>query len=268
MQLAYLKFIGRKLRPVELAMFAKWALRTRRKPFAYRDVFQFYIDPISDFGLQLQEFGKYEPAMTDEISRMLTEGDTFVDLGANEGFFSVIASRLVGKRGHVVCIEPQQRLWEVITKNFELNNAFNCQLLPYAAAETSGTATIFLYTTLNTGASSLSKGFNFKISFPAIRKFFYGTSTIKTTTLDEVVEQIGLTKIKLIKVDIEGFEFEALKGSRKALTQKVFDNLLVEIHPEALVKMGQSPEQLSQYLAGFGYTGKAITPNLVLYTLS
>lgn len=260
------KFIGEQLRPVELALFTKWLLRIDREEFKYSESIRFYIDPVSHFGLQLQEFKTYEPAMTSEIKGLLSEGDTFIDLGANEGFFSIIASHLVGPRGAVILLEPQQRLWEVITKNIELNNILNCKLLPYAVDDHNSVATIHLYTSLNTGASSLSNGFNFKISFPALRKLFYGKSTIKTITLDELLTGCGLKKVKLVKIDIEGYEFQALLGGRKALQTKSVENLLIETHPEALLKLGQDEKMITDYLTSFGYNLNLITPSLFLYT--
>ncbi|MFN0118102.1 MAG: FkbM family methyltransferase [Elusimicrobiota bacterium] len=265
MRLKYLKLIGNKVRPTEFALFIKWILRIKRKEFPYDKDHQFYIDPISDLGLKIQEAGFYEPEMTNSILEILTPGDTFIDLGANEGFFSVLASVQVGKNGTVISIEPQQRLWEIIIKNYELNNCFNCKLMPYGIDATPGTATIFLYTSLNTGASSLSNKFNFKISFASLRKKIYGHATIKTKTLDEIISEANLNAVKLIKIDIEGYEFQALKGAADSLRKKAIQNLLIEIHPEALATLNQSEALIVEFLSGYGYAAEVIQPNLLLF---
>ncbi len=264
MKISQLEFIGRKLRPIELALLAKYFLRLKRKPIQLADGRIYSIDPISDLGLILQKQGVYEPAMERTIAEILQEGDTFIDLGSNEGYFAIFASKRCGNRGRVFAIEPQQRLWEVITANCALNQAKNVQLLPFGMGATPQEMTLQLYPSTNSGASSFSPKFNFSISFAALRKKIYGTQTVKICQLDEWID-IFPPSVKLIKIDIEGFEFEALKGATQLLTQKAFQHILVEIHPAALQGMGQSEAQLDEFLANFGYTKKRLGNNLNLY---
>ena len=89
-----LEFIGRKLRPVELALFTKWLLRIKRQEHTLPDESKFYIDPISEFGLKLMRNNSYETDMTNQVQKVLKPGDIFVDLGANEGFFSIVGSKI------------------------------------------------------------------------------------------------------------------------------------------------------------------------------
>lgn len=266
MNITSLEFIGRKLRPIEIGLLAKWVLRIKRVIYELPDNTKFYIDPISDFGLTLTKQNSYEVDMTNEVISILVEGDSFIDLGSNEGFFSIIASKIVGEQGRVFSIEPQQRLWEIIIKNVSLNKCNNIQLLPYGISSKAGEATIHLYPSLNSGASSLSNNFNFKISFSRIRKIFYGQQRICVKTFNDL-ENCFPQKIKLIKIDIEGHEFEALKGASVLLEKKKIDQILVEIHPEALFSMNQSESDIAIYLASFGYKiKKRISENLILFS--
>lgn len=260
------EFIGRKLRPIELALLIKYILRLKRRIYTLPDTTKFYIDPISDFGLKLQKSNSYEIEMTNQITSILTKGDTFVDLGSNEGFFSVVASKCVGGSGQVFSIEPQQRLWGVIMKNIELNHLTNIQILPYGIGAVPTEIMMSLYPSLNSGASSLSKHFNFKISFENIRKKIYGQQKIVVKTLDDVLKDYH-KKIKLLKIDIEGFEFEALKGAKDILEKGIIENLLIEIHPEALASLQQSEDEIINYLKLFGYKCHPVQPNLSLYQL-
>jgi hypothetical protein len=66
----------------------------------------FFINPVSNFGAAILN-GEYEPEMKRILNRYLPDGGTFIDLGANEGYFSVLASRMVGSKGRVVAILPQ-----------------------------------------------------------------------------------------------------------------------------------------------------------------
>ena len=258
------EFIAKKLRPRELALFVKWLLRVKRFIYTLPDGKKFFLDPISDFGLKILKNNNYETEMTEQVISFLKPGDSFIDLGSNEGYFSILASGLVGQTGKVIAIEPQQRLWEVIVHNSVLNSCANIQLLPFGISSRSGETVMNLYPSLNTGASSLSSNFNFKISFGAIRKKIYGQQKIYTKTLDELVDTLP-KKIKLIKIDIEGFEFEALKGSEQLLKQHVFENLLVEIHPAALSALGQNEAQLIDFITKFGYRKSIVTDNLLLF---
>lgn len=260
------EFIGTRLRPPELALLAKFFLRIKRIEYSLPDGRIYFIDPVSYFGLQLLKNNNYEIEMSQTISSLLSEGDAFIDLGSNEGYFSILASKLCGTKGKVFSIEPQQRLWEVILKNSVLNDCHNIQLLPFGIGSKNDTLTMNLYPTLNTGASSLSSNFNFKISFEKVRRRIYGQQNVKIIQLDELREVLP-NNIKLMKIDIEGFEFESIKGSKMLLKDNVFANILVEIHPEALEGMNQSETLLSEYLASFGYKKRIISHNLNLYSL-
>jgi hypothetical protein len=124
MNLKLCEFIGQKARPIEAALLMKGVFRIHREYFKSGE-FIFYADPVSNFGLRILRDGYYEPEMTNSILSLLDEGDQFIDLGGNEGYFSVLAARKVGPTGRVLCIEPQQRLWEAIVKNLSINNCGN-----------------------------------------------------------------------------------------------------------------------------------------------
>src|SRR5271166_4012338 len=145
-----------RVRPIELAGVLKGILR-----ISYREVRvgtrSFWLDPASNFGSRLLGDGFYERDLSDTISRLLKPGDVFVDLGANEGYFSVLASDIVGESGHIYSIEPQARLWSVIIRNFMLNNQTNYTLIPYAIGVSEGFIDLILNPSLNTGASTAVK---------------------------------------------------------------------------------------------------------------
>lgn len=82
--------------------------------------------------------------------------------------------------------------------------------------------------------------------------------------LDDLAETFP-QKVKLIKIDIEGFEYEALKGASKLLSRKVFDSLLVEIHPATLEGMKQSEQDIDKLLESCGYTKRKINNYLNYY---
>src|SRR5919199_1067555 len=105
-----------KLRPEIAASFVKKLLGFKRTNLVTTEG-AFYVDIASCLGYPLLKTGVYESGMVQVIKTYLKPGNIFVDLGANEGYFTVIASRLVGKAGKVIAIEPQSRLQPIIREN-------------------------------------------------------------------------------------------------------------------------------------------------------
>lgn len=261
----YLEFIGKKLRPVELRLAVKWLLRLKRKQVTLPDGRVYEIDPISDLGLRLLKDKFYEPEMTDTIEELLESGDSFIDLGANEGYFSILASILVSSKGKVYSIEPQKRLWSVIYNNVMLNKLVNIQLFPFGIGSKNQELKLQLYPSTNSGATSFSNSFNFNITLGSIRKKIYGSQQSQVTTLDDLTETLPST-IKLIKIDIEGYELEALKGAKALLQKKILKHLLIEIHHQALLGMDQSEDMIDDLLKSFGYEKRKVSYDLNLYS--
>src|SRR5258706_5352934 len=101
---------------------------------------KFWIDPISHMGQAVLE-DYYEPSVQEVIKSHLHSGQTFIDVGANEGFYTVIASRLVGPQGRVVAIEPQNRLIPIIKENAKLNDCQNVTIIAAALSDGSSQQT-------------------------------------------------------------------------------------------------------------------------------
>ncbi len=264
MNMKLYRFIKFKVRPIELALLSKYLFNIRRFSYAVGQSV-FYIDPVSDFGFKLLSDQAYEPQTTKSILSLLGDGDVFVDLGANEGFFSVLASKKVGRNGKVFSIEPQERLWPVLKKNFAENHCDNCQLVPCGVGETAAEIEVVLSPSLNSGQSSMVEGQSFlgsrKIA-KKIRSFYWEKQKMQIKPFDEICDQYGVPEIKLVKVDIEGYELIALRSARNMLQHGKIKYLLIEFHPEQLKALNQSEAQIVAYLAGFGYRQSEQTPDL------
>lgn len=234
------------VRPIEVGSLLKALFRVQRRDFTIGK-FVFWLDPASYFGYELLSTGQYDPGMSAAIRDLLGSGDTFIDLGGHEGYFSVLGAYVVGGGGRVICIEPQQRQWPVIVSNFVLNRCSQCTLAPYAVAERGNQQELILAPSYNSGGSTLVSGVRgFRASFwPRQRAFMI--------TLTELFRQYNLTRAKLIKIDIEGFELNALRSAAPLLKEHAIENLLIELHPEQLRAVGQSEEQVHEYLGSHGY---------------
>jgi FkbM family methyltransferase len=231
-----------RMRPLELALFLKWALRVRRLETEVQGI-RMWVDPASNFGKRVLREGNYEADLTGAFRELLQPGQTFVDVGANEGWFSMLAAGLVGPTGRVLACEPQERLWAVIAKNIFLNGYANVQLLPFAVAEQSGEAVINLYPSLNTGSSNISDS----------KRRWETQQRIKLLPLTEILESLNGSPVDLMKVDVEGFEHKVLESAGDHLGTTI-RSLVVELHPEQLEALGSTVDAVMRLLESRGYT--------------
>lgn len=209
-----------------------------KKQLLSLDGFNLYIMPDDLIGFGIQSSKVHEPHVGAVIRRTLSAGDTFLDLGANIGYFSMLASPLVGKAGRVLAFEPNPQNQQLIMSSI-LENSDNIKLFPYAVSDT---ATIFKM--MNGGSngvvvSNSSKSQDFS---------FYAQSVI----LDELLKDE--TRIDLIKIDIEAHEPFALKGMEK-LMNRLKPKIITEFHPWAMRKLNtEAPEEYLQFLFGLDYS--------------
>jgi FkbM family methyltransferase len=209
-----------RVRPAQLADALKVLLGVKRRAVADGGGRRFWVDPASIFGLKLLRGETHEPGLTRAVLSLLRPGDAFLDVGGNEGYFSVLASGRVGE-GRVDCFEPQTRLQAVLRENARLNGCSNLHVRQLALADRDGEAELFLRPSLNTGASSLTPHWRLGRRREAVR----------TTTLDEFVRATGLGQVRLVKVDCEGAEHRVIAGAAGVLARRAVDAWAMEFHP-------------------------------------
>lgn len=181
----------------------------------------------------------YDPGVAAMIDR-LTEG-TFLDIGANLGFFTVRAARRLGPRGHVVAIEPHPARFELLRANVALNGLDNVSALPYAAGSANGRATIFEPDD-SFGPHSLD------VSCTAIGDTKF---EVEMRTVDTMLDSIKAPPLKLVKIDVEGFEPQVIDGMIRTLGQTGVPVIFEALNADAL---SQSKTSLSKV----GYSVKQI----------
>lgn len=201
----------------------------------------FWVDPLSELGAALLSVGIYEPQMQRLIQACLRSGDTFIDVGACDGYFSVHASRILSG-GRVHCIEPQQRMQSIIRQNITLNHCTNVILHPVALLDQPHQTELYLRPGTNPGASSL---------FPQYR--FSRAQKVQATSLDVLFEQSAIDHARLIKIDCEGAEHLVMQGGEKALARKQVDFIAIEYHPHIGVDGYAHCKRTHQFLKANGY---------------
>lgn len=231
-----------RIRPAILADQIKRIIGVHRL-VVETDQGRFFVDPCSNLGWQLCEQGAYESGMRLTIEEYLPRGGVFVDLGANEGYFSVVAAQRCGNEGRVVAIEPQLRLLPILQENLRLNHLHTVRVLNVAVTDHSGEVTLHLTPTMNSGASGLYRSAKYPLS----------TQTAAARTLAQILDDEELPRVDLMKVDIEGFEYEALLGSRSVFADRRIRVLALELHPTILASRGKDAREIVAMLEAAGY---------------
>lgn len=231
-----------RIRPALLGQWIKRLLRWGRVEVQVDDG-RFWVDIASNFGFRVTSTEGYEPETKALLSSFLRPGMVFVDLGANEGFFSVVASRFVGPAGKILAIEPQSRLGPVIRRNLELNNASNVTLAQAAISAEAGVADFNLAPDTNSGSSGLARA----------TRYANPTQVVRTLTLDACLQEHSLAKVDVMKIDIEGYEYEAVLGAKEIFRSHSVRRVLIEIHEKLLSARGRRPQDISDFLLSCGY---------------
>lgn len=157
----------------------------------------------------------YEAVVLEWLRKNLKSGDTFWDIGANIGFYSVLAARLVGPAGFVVAVEADPNVAEIVTRNFEVNRLANARVI--SGAVTDHTGTVRLGRAPATGWTGLYYGRPDEwIDVPAF-------------TGDSLLKSLGAEQIDAVKIDVEGAEGGVLAGMTELLS-KMRPLLLIEVH--------------------------------------
>ncbi|MYS22582.1 methyltransferase, FkbM family [Streptomyces sp. DvalAA-14] len=189
-------------------------------------------------------FGVWEPRMTQWLKRRLRPGDTFVDVGANIGYFSVLASQLVGPEGKVVAIEASRAFQDRLAQNARLNGCTNIRAVHTAVSDKQQTLTFILASSNNMGANSIVP-----YDGPAESTF-----DIEAFPLPDVLEEDEIAKARVIKVDVEGAEGSAVRGMAPLLDRLRPDaEITVEVTPERMAQLGDSVEELLETMRGAGF---------------
>lgn len=146
----------------------------------------------------------------------LNEGMKVVDVGANIGYYSLLASQQVGESGKVIAIEPVEETFRRLEKNISLNDLTNIRILNKAVGEKKTTGKI-----LNKKARNLNR-----ITF----ENFSNSTKTKIISLDSVFNQ---RKVDVVRMDVQGFEYFVLKGMEEIISNNEI-KIFIEIHPSKM----------------------------------
>jgi len=235
------KFMGRDYLIEQLP---KWFIKKPKGKVILKTRFGFKIElePAFDKNIEnvIYQRGVYEQGTVAVVQSFLKEGDVFIDVGANIGFLSLVAAEKVGKTGEVHAFEPVPSTLEILTKNKNINIYDQLSIYPHALGNE--TAKRFIYSeNENRGGASLVN----HISDEGIE--------IDIKRLDDLEFSKPIT---VIKIDVEGFEFEVLKGA---------ENIILENKPKLIIEY--SVDRTNTSVAGEMFAWLKSLPHYKIYKL-
>lgn len=181
----------------------------------------------------------YEKKVTTIIKNLLKKNDIFIDVGANSGYYSLLASYIVSKHGKVLAFEPIKDTYIRLLKNRNINKFTNIHAYNIALGNYNGKIKINI-SRYSDGQNSIGK---IKDSYKQI--------TVNIKKLDTIIKNLKIKNIKLMKIDAEGYELEVLKGSSKLLKNN--PKIIFEYNKESLYRNKSDYNSIFEFLTSLGY---------------
>ncbi len=186
--------------------------------------------------------GIYEPIETEWFKECVEAGDIIIDVGANFGHYTTLGATLVGAKGKVFAFEPSPIASKVIEDAIKESSIQNVMLTKSAVGKNIGIVNLFLPTTQHLHSPSIMK------SDPS-----FITLQIPVIALDTFEPLISVPLIKLIKIDVEGYEPNVLDGMNNMLREKRILNIFCEFNSWWLERNETTTRQLLERFLDYGY---------------
>jgi FkbM family methyltransferase len=192
-------------------------------------------------------FGVWEPAITRYVLDGLKEGDTFIDVGANIGYYTVLAAKRVGATGKVFAIEAAGSIFSRLEANIARNDISNAIALHVAVAETEGQVPVWLNHGRNLGGTTTLEHVS------AFRRAQI-VETVEAKPLTRIIDPQVIRNARFVKIDVEGSEWAVVKSLGELLkTVSADTEFLVEADAQFIQRSGGTPEAFLGYFAAAGF---------------
>jgi FkbM family methyltransferase len=182
------------------------------------------------------------------MEKLIKRGHTVVDIGANQGEYSLWSARMVGEKGKVYAFEPLSTIFGSLRENIALNPKYQGTIVPIQLGLSDKQGKLKLYSSnlSNEGVNTLYK-----------EEDSVYLEEIALSTLDEEWKKLGMPKLDAIKIDVEGAELPVLLGAEKTIA-KFSPVLFIEINQEACKAAGYQANDILRFLAKYGYSFELI----------
>ncbi len=174
------------------------------------------------------------------LDRFISSGSVAIDAGANCGIYTVAMAKLVGSSGRVIALEPGEQAGQTLQRNIELNGLDHVRLVRKALSDRDGSARLYHH------------GGPVGYSIAAGETEDGQSEEISSISLDSLLQQEGLDRVDLLKMDIEGAEELALRGAETMLTSSR-PVIVFELNPSAAARFGLDTDGAWRHLKRFDY---------------
>jgi FkbM family methyltransferase len=189
-------------------------------------------------------FGTWEPHLTAWIRRRLTPGTTFIDIGANIGYYSLLAAHLIGPTGRIVAVEPSPHFTQALATAAHANRLDNIRIVRAAASDTTDQITFYTPSTANLGNTTQVRP----------RGSTAATFQAEARPLPNLTTTSELAQARIIKIDAEGAEAAVIRGLTPAIDQlHPCVELVIEVTPRLLAKQGLTTADVIGPLTAAGF---------------
>jgi FkbM family methyltransferase len=233
------------LTPAERSRAARFQALEASLVLTWADGLSFTIVPREQVSRAVYLSGTYEPHTLRVIRRYLRPGDVVLDVGANAGIVSLAASRWVGPAGRVFAFEPSTREFARLSETIARNRAENITAVHAAAGARAGAAALRVADAAHAGLNTLGRAFAWEAETDRLER-------VEVVALDRFADRHAVRGVRLIKLDIEGAEGEALTGARGILARDR-PILVVEVLGRALAASGWTVGALERVIRAAGY---------------
>jgi FkbM family methyltransferase len=194
--------------------------------------------------------GIYEPQVTELFGTIIDEGMVVVDVGANLGYYTVFASKLVNQTGRVYAFEPEEKNYQFLLRNIQLNDCQNVNPERRAVSDRIGNMKLYLSDS-NPGDHTLGE------------QTSEGRRTVdtQTITLDEVFK--NSSRVDIVKMDTQGHEMKCMRGMLQLIQSSPGLGIFMEFWPKGLIDNGSDPRDLLELIESLHFVIREILPDSI-----
>ena len=202
-------------------------------------------------------FGVFEPRTVRCYNAILKPGDVVLDIGANIGAHTLHFARAVGEQGRVLAMEPTQYAYARLLQNLSHNPDLSHRVIAIQAMLASDPAQNlephFYSSWPLTGDGRVH---------PLHQGLARATNDAKVSSVDQIVDDHALAKVDLIKLDVDGYEIDVLRGAEETL-RRFRPRIILELAPYTLAERGKDPREIAEILNRQGYITNDLNENRV-----
>lgn len=199
---------------------------------------------------ELQQTSAYEPGTQFFFMRVLKKGDTFVDVGAHVGYFTMISAAVVGDEGKVIAVEPIEENFQFLERNIANNDLSYVHAIQTVISDTNGEVQ-FHHNKDNDGGHALWDPREHPLNERTRES--PKSETLPSMTLESLLDKFSCDHVRAMKIDTEGAERMILESGQSYFKRGAVDFVISEVNVTGLTEMGSSIDDYFAYARDLGF---------------